>query len=425
MNVVSRLLSRVRATSLDVGGWLGDWRLSVALMVLAALYTSFLAIWARSSPAEVVRNIASLSPFWLVYALLLVNTGTCLWRRFGLLRRQVSAGQSLTGNAPTWKKGTRSGIGLNEVRSALARRGYGIETDGSTLWGVANRWTALGTYLFHGAFFLVAAGFLLTMLTRHEANVWVAVGERFAADPSQFRSQSPPRPLSAGLAPVDFEVVRITPEFWRDELLFTRLDADLRLGDGAVVTTRINEPWRSGLATFVRLTGFGYALRYELADELDHVFDSAFVKLNVFPPGQRDFFRIPNYPHRFSVEVLPDFAVVDGEAVTRSLNLVSPAVVVEASRGRIDIGKAAILPDRAFGFDGLRLTFPEIRYWGEFAIVHDPGAPVLFAGYVFGIVGLLLKLGGPRREVRWQPGDGGGTLTGWRGAPPDGPEFCE
>ena len=37
--------------------------------------------------------------------------------------------------------------------------------------------------------------------------------------------------------------------------------------------------------------------------------DSAFVKLNVFPPGQRDFFQLPDYPHRFYLGVLPDFAL--------------------------------------------------------------------------------------------------------------------
>jgi len=419
----ARPLARLRATSVDLGGWLGDWRLSIALMVLAALYSGFLAIWAGSSPPEVVRNIASLSPFWLVYALLLVNTGVCLWRRVGLLRRQVSAAESLAHGTPSWEVKTRPGLESERVQASLRRYGFSAQLEGTGVWGVKNRWTTLGTYLFHGAFFLVAAGFLTTLLTRHEANVWVAVGERYTAEPTQFRSQSPPRLLSAGLPQLDFEVARIEPEFWRDELLFTKLEAELRLADGERVTTRINEPLRWGLATFLRLAGFGYAVRYELKDELGQVIDSAFVKLNVFPPGQRDFFKIPNYPHRFYVEVLPDFAAVEGEAVTRSLNLVAPAVVLEVFRGRLNIGKAVMQPGREFGFEGLRLGFPEIRYWGEFAIVRDAGAPMLFAGYLIGIVGLLLKLRGPRCEVRWRAGSDGGKLTGWGGSPLAATEF--
>jgi hypothetical protein len=65
-------------------------------MVLAVLYYGFLAIWATSSPPHVVQNIAGLLPFWLVYALLLVNTGVCLWRRIPTLKRQLSPRLTLT-----------------------------------------------------------------------------------------------------------------------------------------------------------------------------------------------------------------------------------------------------------------------------------------------------------------------------------------
>ena len=54
---------------------------------------------------------------------------------------------------------------------------------------------------------------------------------------------------------------------------------------------------------------------------------------------------------------------------------------------------------QALEFEGLRLLFPEIRYWGEFSIVRDPGAPILFLGYLLGLVGLLIKLPAQRTEA--------------------------
>ena len=86
----------------DLGRRLGSWRLSVALMVLAALYYALLAIWSGSSPPHVVRNITSLLPFWLLYGLLLINTGVCLWQRLPTLRRDIGREPRWSGKAADW-----------------------------------------------------------------------------------------------------------------------------------------------------------------------------------------------------------------------------------------------------------------------------------------------------------------------------------
>lgn len=347
-----RLLYRVRSAAVEPGRWLGSWRLSIALMVAAALYSAFLAVWATSSPPHVVANIARLLPFWLVYGLILANTGVCLWRRLPALRRQVASRP------------------------------------------------VLGTFLFHGAFFLVAAGFLLSMGARQESTVWVTVGEEYTGEPGQFLSRAAPRPL-APFGPVPpglrFGVTDIRPAFWRDQLLFTGLEADLTLPSGPA-TTRINRPLWVGPATFLRLSGFGYAPRYELRDRQGRVLDSAFVKLNLFPPGQSDYFRLETFPHRFELEILPDLAFDGDEPVTRSLNLVNPGVLVRVSRGKLQLAQAVLAPGQSLAFEGLKIRFPEVRTWGELSIVRDPGVPVLFAGYLLGLVGLALRVRGPRAE---------------------------
>jgi len=405
----------------DLGSRLGSWRLSIVLMVLAAQYYALLAIWARSSPAHIVQNIAGLLPFWLLYLLLLVNTGVCLWRRLPNLARDLSRQPRLTERAVDWELALPAGCGPEQARRGLRRLGYRV------LWqtpdrvgGARRRASALGTFLFHGAFFLVALGFLLTLLARQEGTIWVAVGEEYTGRPDQFLSQSPPRILGAGVAAPPFNVERITPAFWRDELLFTTLEAELELAEGRRATTRINRPLWLAPATFLRLSGFGYTPRYELVDREGRVLDSAFIKLNVFPPGKQDYFRLADYPHRFYLEVLPDLVVENGVPATRSLNLVAPGIDLRVFRGRVDLGGTLLALNEGFEFEGLTLRFPEIRYWGEFTVLSDPGAPVLFAGFLIGLGGLLLKLPGARSEAEWRPGaDGGaGTLSGWGGKRP-------
>jgi hypothetical protein len=346
--MLARWLFAIRSFGADLGPRLGSWRLSVVLMVLAALYYGLLAIWSTSSPPHVVQSIAGLAPFWGLYILLLMNTGVCLWRRLPTLGRE------------------------------LAER--------------PRSWDALGSFLFHGAFFFVALGFLLTLAVRQEARVWVAVGETFTGHAEQYLSQSPPKILAAGVPAPGFSVERITPAFWRDEMLFTTLEAELQLADGQQAVTRINRPLWLGWGTFLRLSGFGYAPRYQLTDRHGQAVESAFVKLDVFPPGQRDYFSPPGYPHRLYVEVFPDFAVEEGDPVTRSLNLANPAVGLSVYRGRFSLGEAVLGREASFEFEGLRLSFPEIRYWGEFSIVRDPGVPLIFLAFALGLVGLLVRL---------------------------------
>jgi hypothetical protein len=415
-----RLLFAVRRTIPDLGLWLGSTRLSVVLMILTAQYYLFLAIWSGASPPHVVRNIAGLIPFWLLYALLLLNTGACLWNRFPVLRRDLAASPRLTERPEDWRISLSSHPGPEEARILLRRLGHHpVIAEPGRVWGYRRRWAALGTYLFHGAFFLLAAGFLATFLSRGEAKVWVAAGEEYVGRPDQVLSVSPPRLLGGALPAVDFAVTRIRPEFWGNRLLFTELEAEIERGAGDRSLTRINRPLWVGPATFLRLSGFGYAPRYEVVDRRGASLGGAFVKLNLFPPGRRDYFVLPDFPHRVHVEVLPDLAIEEGAAVTRSLNLVNPAVDLRVTRGRLELGGRLLRQGEGFEFEGLTLRFPEIRYWGEFSIVRDPGAPVTFLGYLIGVTGLLLRVGGGRSEIEWRIGDGDGPaeLRGW-GAPP-------
>jgi hypothetical protein len=385
-------------------------------MVVAALYYGLLAVWAALSPPDVVKRISSLIPFWLVYALFLVNTGVCLWRRLPALRRDLRVAPAAVKTPPSAQIVTAANLDHQSGIEALKDLGFkNISEIEGGVWGLRRRWAALGTFLFHGSFFLVMAATALTLAARDEDRVWVAVGEEYTGSPEQNLGQSRPGVIWIQQPPPRFAVESISPEFWGDQLLFTRLEADLVFPDGQRAVTRINRPLWRGWWTFVRLSGFGYAPRYELANRDGTVIESAFVKMRVFPPGQRDFFSPEGFPHRIEVEVLPDAASEEGSLVNRGFSLISPAVKVLVSRGKLLLGGAVLRRNESIGFEGLLLSFPEIQYWGEFAIVRDPGAPLLFTAFAVAFVGLLLKIGGGRAEALWIPGTENqpGTIHLW------------
>lgn len=327
--MLDRALFRIRAELSEPRSLLGSWKLSVALMVGVSVFYLLLTIYSWTVPPTVVSNISGLWVFWIAWALLLLNTFVCLWNRW---------------------RGTRA-----------------------------------NSILFHSSFFIVATGILLTLGSRHETKIWVAQGEKFTGDAGQFTSPQ------GRTQPPAFTLLSITPEFWRDELLFTKLEAVLEM-NGAKRLTKINRPLWIGGVSFLRLSGFGYAPRYELLDRNGAVLESAFTKMNLFPPGQRDFLMPEKYPYRIYLEIFPDAEVRGGQIENASMALRKPMLLARVYRGHLPIATAPLRPGEEMAFEGLRLRFPEIRIWGELTWVRDAGAPFIFLGCLVGMTGLLLKL---------------------------------
>lgn len=320
---------RIRAALTEPRALFGSWKLSVVLMIAACVFYLLLLVYSWTVPSHVVANIAGLRIFWAFWILLLINTFVCLWNRF---------------------------------------RGL--------------PWHSL---LFHASFFVVMLGLLLSIGSRSESKLWVAAGETFAGADEQFLSRG------AGFAPPAFTAVSITPEFWRDQLLFTKLEAVLDF-EGEQRLTRINRPLWFAPASFLRLSGFGLAPRYEIVDTQGRVLESAFTKLNVFPPGQRDFLLPEQYPYRVYLEIYPDAEWTQDGVVNRTNQLREPLLVANVYRGHLAIASAPLRLREPLELEGVSIRFPEIRVWGELTYVRDLGVPVLFLGALLGLVGLVLKL---------------------------------
>lgn len=311
-SMLDRAFFRIRSAVVDAGPWIGSWQLSVVLMVTAAFWNVLLAVFAFLSPPHVVHGIAGLAMFWLLYAALAVNTVACIWTR----------------------------------RKAV---------------------------VFHVALLLIMGGFVLTALSREEAVFRVAEGEEFVGDDSQIVSRGMPRLLTGASSLPRFRVLKIEPELWRDQLLFTRLEATL---DGGR-TTRINRPLILGPATFLRLSGFGFTPRYEILDGRGIVLESAFVKMNIFPPGRRDYISADHLPFRFYITA--------ADLGAKSLNVI-------AYRGKLLVAQARLARGQAMPVEGLRFRIAEMRTWGELTLVRDAGAPLIVLGLIVALAALVGRL---------------------------------
>lgn len=366
---------------------LSSWQLSVALTVSGALYYVFLAIWAAKSPPHVVRNIASLLPFLLFYVLLLVNTFLCIARRWSTLVSHMWHRPLLLLQKPDWERSVDS----------LPASGKWMDVDGGHLLAVRNRFAPLGTILLHGALFFLATGLLLTLFSRYEAKFYAARGEKLDVQQDTFYRTSAPVPLTTGFSPMSFDAQDVRAIFWRDELLFTHLEADISV-DGRVSRATINSPVFLSPATSIRVSSFGYALAYMLVAGGEPLEEAA-VKLQIFPPGQRDFFTSRHFPHKFYVQFFPDWMEEDGQNISRSMNLNNPRVVVSIYRQKVFLGESILQFGEPATFEGISLAFLQAIPMAEFTMTRDLGLPWTVVSFLLILAGLMIRLPGKRGEM--------------------------
>jgi hypothetical protein len=382
---------------------LSSWKLSVVLTVSGALYQGFLAIWAARSPAATVQIIAGMSPFVLLWSLLLVNTLLCMLRRLPGLWKQTGAGAVLLPGQADWEK---------SLPAPPDRKGWTETPDGGRLW-VRRRFSALGTLLLHLAVFLLALGFWLSSLSRFEGKFTAGEGEALRVEGSAYASATPPVPLTAHPPAFNILAKEIRAEFWEDELLFTRFTSSIQLGR-RTVGVAINDPAYLGPFTSVRLSSFGYAVRYLVAVEgVPAPVEEGAVKLNIFPPGTTDSFQPQNFPHRFYLAFYPDFQRDDKGDSSRSMNLKNPRLRVDYYRGKIFLGRKVVAFGDALPVEEFTIAFLGVVPTAEYTVVRDVGVPVLWLAFLVALAGLLLRVRGKRGELLASPQpDGSWRVTG-------------
>jgi len=367
-------------------GWLASWKLSAALLLLAALCYLFRVIWSTSAPAPPIADGDPPLICWLIYPALLLNAGFCLWRRLPLLGRDLSARPIAGRCAHRWELKVSVPMDASATTAMLRRLGYRIERcDDGSYWGLRRRWSALGSFLSHAALFPIAFGLLTTSTVRRETSARAVAGDSLTVAQQRFR------------------VDEITPASGRDRPRVTAVQAALGSPDGGRLTAHVNRPRWLSPGTFIRLGGSGYAPRFQLINRAGRTVESAEVKLSAIPASARDSFQLQRSPHRVYVKVLAEKAE-EGD-------LIRPALHTEVYRGSLKLAEGKLVPGVGLEFEGLTLLFSEVRCWGELIVVHDPGVPLLFFGLLLGLSGLLLRVRGRRAELLLSPPDEGGRCT--------------
>lgn len=386
-------------------------------------------------PGQVIRNIATKEwlfriPYLLFFvgaAACLVRTGTVVFRRIRGWGREPAAATAADLKREGWQVVSFSlSLPQEKVYARFVRllrwRGYRVSflAGGRGIYARRGKYAPLGTLFLHGSFFFLPLALLVGMYSFFYGYAVVTEGQAFFAGDKSSYFQTVVK--GRGKPPqLDLRLDRIEPVFWEDKLLFTDLKADVAWPAADPVeyrTIRLNRPlFRDGVMIAIR--GFGYAPYYVLVKEGSDWRRESFVNLRIFPPGAEDSFVVEGFPWRIKLSVLSDPVRKGNKLVNRSFNLVDPVFRVQlvAGEGKKEkvVYRQEIRAGEYMHYGGYSLMFPEVRYYGEFSVVKNPAAAVVFFAFVLAGTGLVLRLFWYRKEFILCPVGNGEFILAARG----------
>lgn len=288
---------------------------------------------------------------------------------------------------------------LPEVRRFFKKRFWTfIDTKAErTLIAVRNRYSPFGFLLFHVSFLLCLVGGLFVMYTRFSGELVLTQGQDFNADIRQFSRITKDAKIFKALPPVGLRVESVKPLYEKDagadKDVSTDLDIRLKVkywDDIRDEMVKINQPVTRGPVSVLAID-IGVSPLFVVKTAGGATLDGGYVSLNILK-GQEDSFQFEGMPYTFGVRFYPDHFVKDGQDASRSENLNNPVVRIRIKSGEKTVRDGLLRPGHPMTFDSLTLSFEDVRYWVKFRLIREYGNVPLFIGYLFGALGLIMRL---------------------------------
>lgn len=389
---------------------LGSWRLA-ALLVVA--WAALLVVWVipfqfYGLPVMQMKAIVYRETFFqILYGALAVTTITCMGVRMGSIVRRVwrrplpdAASPRLPDDATVISSSWES------VPSVLRRAHFTrvVQGDGWT-WGVRRSWSPFGTLLLHMAVLVLMLAGLVAVYgpPAFSGEAVVTPGEPFTGAPSEWASVQDP----AVKPPViKFTTGPVEASFYRDLLLFTRLEALVTENDGRPRRISLASPWMVSPDTLVAIKDFGYSVDVVASTDAS-VAPVRTYKLKVFPSEITDSFDVSvgAKTYRVYLKVFGDYVDEAGVPGNRSFNLVNPRMLVTVkevltSKAEVErVPETLVAPGDPILVPAGRVAITGVDRHAVLRVTVVPASPYIALALVMAVTGALMRLVWPRQEV--------------------------
>lgn len=297
---------------------------------------------------------------------------------------------------------------VTALRTRLRSQGFHVVDGRNGLLAIKNRFSPVGSLLFHVSFLFFLVGGLVLFHSRFRGETFVTEGQVFNGTRADYRSVFRLSEMRTSLPELRFIVEWIRPQF--EKLEPVSLEAWITAESGGqhrAGRIDVNHPFRLG-ATSVLITDVGIAPYVQILDQGGREMLGAFVALNIIR-GEEDHFPVPGTDYSVWVRFWPDAAIDEaGKRYSRSYDLNNPLYAVTVRKKDTAIATGTLItPAASLAFDGHRLFIRDMRYYGGFMIVNERGGSLLIVGFILALLGLLIKFLWPKKQF----------LAYWNGAP--------
>jgi hypothetical protein len=340
--------------------------------------------------------------FFLNLALVMAPRLPATWRR--CFRVEIP-------KAPEALKGRRNyrrleGTTIDSLGRVLKGEGYTLFHGAGSLVALKNRFSPLGTMLFHLSFVMILIGGAATVYTRFRAEADVAVGETFSGGYSKILK----RPRMGEIPFTSFTVALVKPTYF-DRNVTVDLDVEIDSRHGRK-SYGVNRPFRDGSLSFV-INEIDIAPLFVVQDAAGRELDGAVVKLKVLK-GAPDEFHLAGYRFRAlfhtdylgsgaakaeNQQGLPQALKQHDAGRSQDREIVNPAFTLEVYRGETLVASGLVRPGESLSFDGRRVVFSAYDYWVHFYAGSERGLLLVYGGFLLMTLALVLRLGFPRKEI--------------------------
>jgi hypothetical protein len=389
-------------------------RVSLWLLVVWVLLC---AVWVlpftvAGQPEETIEAIAlEWLPLRLVYGAVALALATCTvaravrdWRRCASDRvpERRTTSDALARSLPVTFEVAE--CRLREARFEIVRAEHGSRA-------IRGRYRPLWGTVFHASMVFFAVALVLNASTTKSGGMELIEGQ----SAEEFFVSTPERETNEVFRP-KLESLRlgtITPSFFREFLLFERLDATAEY-NGEPRAFSLARPLWLDPVSYISIQDFNYAPRVTVTSVGGEVVDDVIQSMKLFPPGSEDTLAIPSAKIALTMQVFPDYELRDGVEVSRSYNMAEPRIRLTVFERVGGVTRQRVLARRTVGLgervelpDGSGVIISEVRTVGTFRLVTAPWMPLVMLSGLLLVASLAGRLLWPRLDVVvWPDGEG-------------------
>ena len=340
------------------------------------------------------------SPFFFVLPFLIfISTAICTWTR--LQSRLKSGGAEIEGRVFKAAKEVTVKGEAKIVRSRF------LKAFSSPLWSVQEnikeeipiliahrgRFGFWGSMLFHLGLLTVLLATIVTGLTLFTGEMLLTEGYPIPLKEEGFLKVWR-RPFFGMKLPDEAITLEEFKRVFKDNKYPIDYIATVRVGEkdgfSFLKDIRVNDPLKyQGLQ--YNIDRYGFAPSFVIKGKDGKVLFDGDINL-VLVGGQEDSFQIPDTDIGITVRFYPDFVMTKDGPRTRSDILNNPVFSIKVTREGIVMKQGFLYMGQEAEMTDIMITYTGIKYWVHILVARDWGAPVLFIGLVFLVIGLIARL---------------------------------